>query len=817
SSQNLLSLYFPASVRSIGVSAFSSCVNLEQVTFEAGSRLIGIGKSAFQSCRSLSEISLPDSLEYIGERALPDTVTAVSFGPSLRELGWPVGSKLNSFTLDPDNPFFMQDSDGVLYSADGVVLIGAPLNLPASSYTVREGCTQIRYYAFAGSPLKSVVLPAGVTWIRYRAFSNAALSAIAFPDTVKTIGNYAFSGCAALKQVDFGAAPAKICNSAFEKTGLETIRFPDSITEIDSSAFSRCTSLRNAVIGRDISILHGYPFPSETVIYCYAGSDAQALCEQNQITYYLIDETEPDLSQISTLLDQAAAIERALYTAETIGVLDAAVQEAQSAADGNDQAQINSAAAALQAALNNLQYKAADETALQDALARAAAIDRSLYTDESLAALDAAAAAAPTNADITQQAQVTAAAEAISAALNSLSFRPADYSALNRLIESVQAMDLTLYSDASVAALNSAIRAVDYALNCTQQAQVDAYCSAIETAVGELQFAPVVLRHDACGVIVSGTTKELDPATLLSVQMVDPAAHEGSNFAVGGTIKHLSFYDINLLLGGQRVQPRDTVTAKIKLAEGVDPAKCKVYHVTDDLVNPLVRFTSTIDGNYIVFETDHFSEFAVIEVEAVADSISVTQLPSKTVYTLGEAFDPAGLRVTLHYSDGANADVADYDLSAVSMDTIGSRTVTVYYTVNGKTLSAQFSITVISPGNSYQLNLRQPSVTALRYGETLMLYTVGDLPRGASVKWTYDGKGLKLTPTEDTKCCAVYSNGTGEGNVTAYVVDAAGNTLTDANGKPVSASVRLTSNGSFLQRVISFFKNLFHVDRRIDY
>ena len=536
--------------------------------------------------------------------------------------------------------------------------------------------------------------------------------------------------------------------------------------------------------------------------------------------YALLQSTapdEPDTATLDALMDDAVNVTRALYTDASLAALDAAFAAAALASNSGNQTQIDEAASALQIAINNLEYRSADETALQDALARAAEIDRSLYTDESLAALDDAVAAAPTNANITQQAQVTAAADAIVAALNNLSFRPADYSELNRLIGSIQTMDLTLYSDASVAALNSAIRAVDYSLNCTQQAQVDTYYAAIEAAMNDLKYAPVVLRHDVCGVIVSGTTREIDLATLLSVQMVDPAAHEGSNFAVGGTIKHLSFYDINLLLAGQVVQPRDTVTVKIKLADDVDPAKCKVYHVTDDLVNPLVRFTSTIDGNYIVFETDHFSEFAVIEVETVAESISVTQLPAKTVYMLGEAFDPTGLRVTLHYSDGTNTDVFNYDLSAVSMDTLGSHMITVYYTSNGKTLSAQFSITVISSGANYQLSLRQPSVTALRYGETLMLYTVGDLPRGTSIKWNYDGKGLKLTPTEDTKCCAVYSNGTGEGNVTAYVVDAAGNTLTDANGKPISAAVKLTSNGSFIQRVVSFFKNLFHVDRRIDY
>ena len=52
--------------------------------------------------------------------------------------------------------------------------------------------------------------------------------------------------------------------------------------------------------------------------------------------------------------------------------------------------------------------------------------------------------------------------------------------------------------------------------------------------------------------------------------------------------------------------------------------------MTDDPVDPLVRYANTLDGNYIVFETDHFSEFAVIEVEPTLSYIAVSSEPLKT-------------------------------------------------------------------------------------------------------------------------------------------------------------------------------------------
>ena len=263
-----------------------------------------------------------------------------------------------------------------------------------------------------------------------------------------------------------------------------------------------------------------------------------------------------------------------------------------------------------------------------------------------------------------------------------------------KAISESEKYDRRLYSQATLAALEQSISAVEYGLNITEQSRVDGFAVQISNAISALEYAAVVLRNEPHGVIVSATAKEIDPDTALTVDLKDSSDLQSGNFAVGGTVKSITLYDINLLLNAQKTQPDGFVTVKIKLPDGVDSKRCKVYHIIDDPVDPLVRYSTSLEGNFIVFETDHFSEFAVIEVETVLNGIEITKLPNKTVYALGETVNTSGLEVTAHYSDGSTKIVSDYDVSSVDTSSIGTKTITVYHTYNGVTKSDSFEINV---------------------------------------------------------------------------------------------------------------------------
>ncbi len=129
----------------------------------------------------------------------------------------------------------------------------------------------------------------------------------------------------------------------------------------------------------------------------------------------------------------------------------------------------------------------ADYTAYNQAVAEANAIDRALYQD--LTALDAALSVDVSGLTASEQATVNAQTAAIIAALESLQYKPADYSNVESAKAKIPA-DLSTYTDDSRKQLQAALDAVDYSLNITEQAQADAYAEAIIIALDGLKRKP---------------------------------------------------------------------------------------------------------------------------------------------------------------------------------------------------------------------------------------------------------------------------------------------------------------------------------------
>lgn len=87
----LTSIEIPASVETIGNTAFSDCSSLATVTFEKGSRLKTIGNNAYYRCTSLTSIEIPASVETIEKKAFMhcSKLTTVTFekGSQLKIIG----------------------------------------------------------------------------------------------------------------------------------------------------------------------------------------------------------------------------------------------------------------------------------------------------------------------------------------------------------------------------------------------------------------------------------------------------------------------------------------------------------------------------------------------------------------------------------------------------------------------------------------------------------------------------------------------------------------------------------------------------------
>lgn len=79
-------------------------------------------------------------------------------------------------------------------------------------------------------------------------------------------------------------------------------------------------------------------------------------------------------------------------------------------------------------------------------------------------------------------------------------------------------------------------------------------------------------------------------------------------------------YEITLISDGKPVQPTDSVSVRIPIPDGADGSALKVYYRNEN--GQLTDMKAVISSNYIVFTTDHFSEYIVTSEKLVPDTIT---------------------------------------------------------------------------------------------------------------------------------------------------------------------------------------------------
>lgn len=84
-----------------------------------------------------------------------------------------------------------------------------------------------------------------------------------------------------------------------------------------------------------------------------------------------------------------------------------------------------------------------------------------------------------------------------------------------------------------------------------------------------------------------------------------------------------------------------------------------------------------------------------ITVNSALQSIAITTNPTKMEYIEGESFDKTGMVVTATYANGETKEVETYTVTPEgALNTVGTQTMTVYYTENGTEKTATLDVTV---------------------------------------------------------------------------------------------------------------------------
>lgn len=220
----LTNITIPASVESIGASAFESYLpgegkqgigGLKNITFAQGSNLKSIGSYAFYKCTNLKSISIPQTVESIGD----DVFTYCSSLSTYTDNG-------SNYLGNNDNKFM------VLYKA----------NKNATSFTFNPNTKFIHSSAFAKETNKT----------------TPAIQQIVIPSQIQSIGSYAFKDCSNLNDLTIENGVERVGRNAFMNCSeLSEITIPETVNQIGSMAFVGCQKLARLTV----------PFVGETYAY----------------------------------------------------------------------------------------------------------------------------------------------------------------------------------------------------------------------------------------------------------------------------------------------------------------------------------------------------------------------------------------------------------------------------------------------------------------------------------------------------------------------------------------------------------------------
>ena len=189
-----------------------------------------------------------------------------------------------------------------------------------------------------------------------------------------------------------------------------------------------------------------------------------------------------DYTKVDEAITKANALNKDDY--KDFSAVEAAVNAVVRDKNITEQSEVDAMAKAIEDAIADLQYKDADYTKVDAAIAKANALNKDNYKDFS--GVEAAVNAVVRDKNITEQSEVDAMAKAIEDAIAALQYKDADYTKVDAAIAKANALNKDNYKDFS--GVETAVNAVTRGKNITEQSEVDKMAKAIEDAIAALQY-----------------------------------------------------------------------------------------------------------------------------------------------------------------------------------------------------------------------------------------------------------------------------------------------------------------------------------------
>ena len=193
---------------------------------------------------------------------------------------------------------------------------------------------------------------------------------------------------------------------------------------------------------------------------------------------------DADYTKVDAAIAKANALKKDDY--KDFSGVETAVKAVVRDKNITEQSEVDAMAKAIEDAIAALQYKDADYTKVDAAIAKANALNKDNYKD--FTGVEAAVKAVVRDKNITEQSEVDAMAKAIEDAIAALQYKDADYTKVDAAIAKANALNKNDYKDFS--GVEAAVKAVVRGKNITEQSEVDKMAKAIEDAIAALEKKP---------------------------------------------------------------------------------------------------------------------------------------------------------------------------------------------------------------------------------------------------------------------------------------------------------------------------------------
>lgn len=233
----IMKLLLPKSLTTIEAGALNEFVY--DLTIQEG--ITAIPANAFKNCSHMENVSLPESLETIGNSAF--------YGTNLLELTIPAN---------------VQFIDSYAFQSAHI----KSLTIPANSRL-----TAIGDHTFSDNRLYSLsILADSITSLGRYAFANCGMDTLVLPPNLTSLSAYSFNNCDNLRYIVMPNTLTEVPDCAFQGCdNLDDIQFPRNLQRIGKYAFADCTSLRNVDIPGLVTEIGDYAFKNCNVqsVYSY--------------------------------------------------------------------------------------------------------------------------------------------------------------------------------------------------------------------------------------------------------------------------------------------------------------------------------------------------------------------------------------------------------------------------------------------------------------------------------------------------------------------------------------------------------------------